>query len=117
MNIKIKVINFLTGTVEIDSEINVNGDYEIARANHQAFREVFSDCQVNFTIDDNNFIFSPPYNMEQDEIAYDEGRMTWEQYCNKWYNGSPCGCNEDDDIVIIERYENEDFTSRDAVCF
>ena len=116
MNIKIKVINFLTGAVEIDSQINVNGDYEIAMANHQVFREVFSDCQVNFTIDENNFIFSPPINMQQDEIAYDEGRMTWKQYCDKWYNGSPCGCNEDDDIVILERYENEDFASRDSVC-
>lgn len=115
MNIKIKVINFLTGTVEIDSEINVNGDYEIARANHQAFREVFSDCQVNFTIDENNFIFSPPLNMEQDEIAYDNGLITWKQYCDKWYKGSPVGGNEDDEI--IERYENEDFISRDAICF
>lgn len=115
MNIKIKVINFLTNEVEIDSQVEVTSDWETVQNNHNVFRGAFPDCQVNFFIDDNNFIFSPPMNMERDEIAYDEGRMTWKQYCDKWYKGSPVGGNEDDEI--IERYEAEDFASRDAVCY
>ncbi len=117
MNIKIKVIDQLTGKVEIDSQLNVHGDMDIVLQNHEAFREIFADCQVNFFIDDKNFICSPALNMQKDEQAYNDGLMTWKQYCDKWYNGSQSACNEDDDIVILERYEAEDFASRDSVCY
>ena len=103
MNIKIKVINALTNQVEIDSQIEVTSDYETVKNNHEMFRRVFPDCQVNFMMDDNSFMFSPPYNMFQDEIAYDEGRITWKQYCDKWYKGSLVGGNEEDEI--IDRHE------------
>lgn len=88
MTIKIFIFNNLTHETIIDSTIEVNGDYEIAEANHKAFREVYPDCQVNFVIDSKNFIMSPPLNQDKDEIAYEEGRMTWEEYISKWYNGA-----------------------------
>ena len=117
MNIKIKVINFLTNEVEIDAQREITSDWETVQNNHNVFRGAYPDCQVNFFVDDKNFICTPPLNMERDEQAYDEGLMTWKQYCDKWYNGSLSACNEDDDIVILERYEAEDFASRDSVCY
>ena len=125
MNIKIKVIDQLTGKVEIDSQIKVSSNFETVQANHQVFRNVFPDCQVNFFIDDNSFICAPALNMELDEQAYNDGCMTWKQYCDKWYNGSQSACNEDesDDVTIdlyeelCNRYEVEDFASRDSVCY
>lgn len=117
MNIKIKVINFLTNEVEIDAERKISSNWKTVENNHNVFRGAYPDCQVNFYVDDKNFIFSPPLNMEQDGIAYDEGRITWNDYVGKWYKGSPMGCNEDSDLDTIERYEEEDFLSRDAVCY
>lgn len=115
MTIKIFVFNYLTHTVEIDSTIEVNGDMEIAEANHKAFRELYPNCQVNFVIDNDNFMMSPPLNQQKDEVTYDEGRMTWDEYMSKWYQGA---LESDDDIRdTIDRMEEEDFTSRDAVCF
>lgn len=125
MNIKIKVINQLTGRVEIDSQMEVTSPMSTVHQNHEVIRRAYPDCQVNFVIDDNNFIFSPAYNMELDEIAYDEGRMTWDEYCNKWYNGCLSGCNQDDPDGIsdeeiekqVEMLIEEDFVNRDAVCY
>lgn len=125
MNIKIKVINALTGKVEIDSTIEVNGDYAIAQANHTAFSEMYPDCQVNFVIDNDNFIFAPPVNMMLDEQAYENGEITWNDYCNKWYKGSLSGCNEDDQDGIsdeeIERQVDmlleQEWEMRDAICY
>ena len=115
MTIKIFVFNYLTHTVEIDSTIEVNGDYQIAEANHKAFRELYPNCQVNFVIDNDNFMMSPPLNQQKDEVAYDEGRMTWDEYMSKWYQGA---LESDNDIRdTIDRMEEEDFASRDAVCF
>jgi hypothetical protein len=125
MNIKIKVINALNGQVEIDSEINVNGDYAIAEANHNAFSEMYPDCQVNFVIDNDNFIFAPPVNMMLDEQAYENGEITWNEYCNKWYKGSLSGCNDDDNDGMsneeIERQVDmlleEEWEMRDSICY
>jgi len=88
---------------------------EIAEANHKAFRELYPNCQVNFVIDNDNFMMSPPLNQQKDEVAYDEGRMTWDEYMSKWYGGE---LESDSDIRdTIDRMEEEDFASRDAVCF
>lgn len=119
MNIKIKVINQITGYVEIDSQIEVNSTWETLSENHKVFREVFPDCQVNFYTEDNesmSMIFAPAVNMERDEQAYHDGLISWEQYCEKWFKGDLTDRNEDDDIVILERYEAEDWASRDAIC-
>lgn len=88
MTIKIFVFDYLTHETIIDSTIEVNGDYGIAEANHKAFREIYPNCQVNFVIDTDNFMMSPPLNQEKDEIAYDEGRITWDEYMSKWHNGA-----------------------------
>jgi hypothetical protein len=95
MNIKIKVINALTNQVEIDGQIEVTSDYETVKKNYEVFRRAYPDCQVNFFMDEMNWMCYPAYNMIQDEIAYDEGRMTWNEYVTKWYKGCPSLCNEE----------------------
>lgn len=115
MTIKIFAFDYLTHETIIDSTVEVNGDMEIAEVNYKAFREMLPNCQVNFVIDADNFMMSPPLNQQKDEIAYDEGRITWNEYMDKWYTGA---LESDDDIrYTIDRMEKEDFASRDAVCF
>lgn len=114
MNIKIFAFDYLTHKTIIDSTVEVNSDMEIAEANYKAFREMLPNCQVNFVINSDNFMMSPPLNQQKDEIAYHEGRMTWNEYMDKWYTGAS---ESDDDIRdTIDRYEAEDFASRDSVC-
>ena len=108
MTIKIFVFDYLTHETIIDSSIEVNGDLSIAEANHKAFREIFPDCQVNFVIDSDNFMMSPPLNQEKDEDS-----MPFDQYMDKWYSGAK---ESDSDLVTLERYEQEDFASRDSIC-
>ena len=88
MTIKIFVFNYITKETVIDSTITVDGTFETAKANHKVFREVHPDCQVNFVVDQNNFIFAQPLNQERDQIAYNEDRITWEEYMNKWHRGA-----------------------------
>ncbi len=88
MDIKIFVFNYITKETVIDSTITVQGDYATAEANHKAFSEMFPDCQVNFVIDKDNFIFASPINMKKDEQAYNEGRMAWNEYMTKWHGGA-----------------------------
>jgi hypothetical protein len=95
MDIKIFVFNSITKETIIDSTITVDGTVETAVANHKVFREVHPDCQVNFVIDQSNFIFAPPLNSVKDEWAYHEGRMTWEEYMNKWHGGSALESDSD----------------------
>jgi hypothetical protein len=95
MDIKIFVFNHLTHETVIDSTITVNGDFATVEANHQVFREIHPDCQVNFVIDKDNFIFAPPLNQEKDEIAYDEGLMTWNEYVSKWHGGGALESDSD----------------------
>jgi hypothetical protein len=119
MTIKIFVFNYITHKIIIDSSIEVDGDYEIAQANHKAFREMFPDCQVNFVIDNDNFMMSPPLNQEKDEIANEEGRMTWDEYMNKWHRG-PYESDSDMPDYEIEHQIDELFESEwnalDSIC-
>ena len=121
MTIKIFVFNAITQETIIDSAITVTVDetFETAQANHQFFKELYPDCNVNFVIDQDNFIFGMPLNMEKDEQAYDEGRMTWEQYSNKWYRGALESDSDMRDTIDyeIDRLEVQDFASRDSVCY
>ena len=59
------------------------------RRNHQAFSETFPDCHVNFSWKEEgefeNFIYGMPYNQRQDEIALEEGHMTFDEYEERWY--------------------------------
>ena len=134
MTIKIFVFNYLTKTVEIDSTIEVNGGYETAEANHQVYREMFPDCQVNFVMDENNFIFAPPINMQKDEQACEEDRMSFNYYVSKWHGGRSLDSDSDyEDIAHsalqsdsdmpddeIERQIDDlleaDWDMRDSVC-
>jgi hypothetical protein len=114
MTIKIFVFNYITHETIIDNTIEVNGDYAIAEANHKAFRELFPDCQVNFVIDSENFMMSPPLNQEKDEAT-----MSYEAYMDKWY---PQALSSDSDMPDdeIERQIDDlleaDWNERDSVC-
>jgi len=120
MTIKIFVFNYITKETIIDSTITVQGDFATAEANHQVFREVHPDCQVNFVIDSKNFIFAPPLNQDKDEIAYEEGRMTWNEYVTKWHGGGALESDDDMPDYEVERQIDElmeaDWDMRDSVC-
>jgi hypothetical protein len=111
MDIKIFVFNYITKETVIDSTITVQGDFATAEANHRVFREVHPDCQVNFVVDHDNFIFAPPLNQEKDEIAYDEGRMTWNEYVSKWHGGGSA-LESDDDMPSYEDMAHTAFYSQ-----
>lgn len=125
MQIKIKITNALTGKVEVDNTIEVDSTFEVMQANHACMADAFPDCFVNFFADDSSFICSQPRNMIKDEIAYDEGRMTWEEYCNKWYKGVYSGCNEDDHDGIsdaeaeyqVDSFLENQFNSYDSIIY
>jgi hypothetical protein len=114
MTIKIFVFDYLTHETIIDSTIEVNGDYEIAKANHRAFREFYPNCQVNFVIDSENFMMSMPLNQEKDEVT-----MTFEDFVDKWY---PQALSSDSDMPDdeIERQIDDlleaDWNERDSIC-
>ena len=95
MTIKIFVFNQLTKEVVIDNTIEVNSGIDIAKANHEAFREMFPNCQVNFVIDQDNYLMSPALNMMLDEQEHKNGNMTWDEYITKWYPEASYDCNED----------------------
>jgi hypothetical protein len=96
MTLKIFVYDYLTKSVEIDTTIQIKPDMEVVEANHDAYRKAFPNCQVNFVVDENNFIFAPPLNQEKDEQAYDEGRMSWNEYVSKWHGGGALLESDDD---------------------
>jgi hypothetical protein len=120
MTIKIFVFNCLTKEVFLDTTVTVDSTVETAMANHKVFREIHPDCQVNFVIDQNNFIFAAPLNMEKDEQAYNEGRMTWNEYVTKWHGGSALESDSDMPDDEIERQIDElieaDWNEKDSIC-
>lgn len=118
MDIAIKIIDTRTQEMLVDNVLTINDyDFYVAQANHESMRKAFPDCCVNFTMNNGDFIFGMPLNQEIDERAYDQGLITWEEYCNRWFKGALSGCNEDSDLDIIDRYEEEDFASRDSICY
>jgi hypothetical protein len=127
MNIKIKVTNHFTNQVIIDSVVTLNEstDWATVEANQKAFSEFYPNCYVNFTCEErNSYIFGMPLNQLKDEEAYDKGEMTWWQYCDKWYNGSASGCNEDIDMLDdhemerqIEELREAQFNQMDSICY
>jgi hypothetical protein len=102
MTIKIKVTNFLTNEVEIENEIQVTSTMETVKNNHEVFRGAYPDSQVDFIIDDDNFIISPPLNMMKDEALVDQGLMSESVYSKKWYG------------IDLQDTEEDDFLYRDA---
>ncbi len=124
MNIKITVINHFTRETIIDTiATGITSTWDVVKQNHQVFCGAYPDCYVNFVCEEtNSYICSQPRNQIIDERAYDEGRMTWEQYCDKWYKGALSGCNEDDmpDDEIerqVDMLLEQDWAERDSICY
>lgn len=87
MQVSIRIKNVFTGLVEMDTTSTI-AEASIDAA-HRQYEVAYPDSHVNFTWGEEGnkaFICGAPYNMMQDEIAHSEGRMTWDQYFEKWYN-------------------------------
>jgi hypothetical protein len=57
--------------------------------------------------------------MTQDEIAYDEGRMTWDEYMSKWHRGAMESDSDMPDYEVerqIDELLDADWNERDSVC-
>lgn len=88
MEISIRITNAFTKQVEFNSTDSI-AEASIDAA-HRLYTEAYPDSHVNFVWGEQgnkSFICGMPYNMEQDELAYKEGRMTWDEYTKKWYSG------------------------------
>ena len=92
--IKITIQNALTQIKELDfTAVVVEGadvDYM-----HKGYSEAYPDSFVNFKMEDGGFIAGQPLNMAKDEQRYDNGEISWKDYCDKWYHGDLAGCNQD----------------------
>jgi hypothetical protein len=82
MNIKVRIVNALNGEVIVDHSINVDSTSDIIAQNHQVMAHAYPDCHVNFEMDNGDFIYGIPVNMERDEVE-----LSFEDYCAKWYPG------------------------------
>lgn len=115
VQINIKVVNQLTGEVVIDNSENPlkvqDYSYEVMAQNAEVFVETFRDCSVSFSASNGDFINQPAYNM-----MADEENLPWEEYIAKWYPGVASSNDNLDDLVQIERYEEEDWAQRDSIC-
>ena len=114
MTIKIFAFDYLTHETIIDSTVEVNGDMGIAEANYKAFREMLPNCQVNFVIDSDNFMMSPPLNQEKDETE-----LGYEEYVAKWYNGALESDSDMPDHEIerqIDELREAEWNELDSIC-
>jgi hypothetical protein len=90
MNIKITIENAITKIKEIDviteKKTSVIGNewYDLNIV-HDILSKVFPDSFVNISTDNGDFICGQPYNMIEDERAWEQGVITWEKYMEKWY--------------------------------
>lgn len=99
MNIKVSIVNALNGEVVVDHTINVDSTSEIINENHKIMAHAYPDCHVNFVMDNGDFIYGIPVNMERDEH-----KLTFEDFCDKWYPG----------VLAIEE---QDFDERDSFSY
>lgn len=114
MTIKIFAFDYLTHETIIDSTVEVNGDMGIVEANYKAFREMLPNCQVNFVIDSDNFMMSPPLNQEKDEIE-----LEYEEYVAKWYKGAFESDSDMPDEEIerqIDELREAEWNELDSIC-
>lgn len=87
MEINIRITNAFTQAVEFNSTDSI-AESSIDAA-HKLYTEAYPNSFVNFAWGEEGnkaFICGAPHNMMQDEIAHSEGRMTWDEYFQKWYN-------------------------------
>ena len=97
MQINITITNAFTKQLEMATSTYTVAEGSIDTT-HDLFSQAYPDSFVNFFWGEEgnkSFICGMPHNMKLDEIAHNEDRMTWEDYCNKWYKGALSGCNED----------------------
>lgn len=71
-------------------------DFDTLSLLHTEMEKQYPDCFVNFSWGD-SFICGQPINMKLDEIAMENGTVTWEEYQEKWY--SPSDETEEDKWV------------------
>jgi hypothetical protein len=96
MNIRIKITNAKTLEVITDNTVTIHDyDFQIAEANHEFMSQSMPECFVNFSMDNGDFICGMPWGMKEDQDAYYQGRLTYEEYCQNWYQGDLAGCNQD----------------------
>lgn len=102
-SIKIKIECALTNQVLNDRTIelpNQKATHEYIKNLHSSLQNKFPDCYVNFRwtnigSDKPSFIFGTPLNMKLDEIKIENGEMSFEAYCDKWYSSS-----DENEIVL-----------------
>ena len=83
VTIKIKVINQLTGVVEIDNGdgITIQGyNADVMVANAEAMADMMPDCQVNMVASNGDVVCIPSRNLMKDADT-----MPWDEYMAKWY--------------------------------
>jgi hypothetical protein len=96
VSIRVNIYNSLTHSLLTQSEVQVqNYSFEIMEANAHIMSEMMPDCLVSLYASNGDFTCLPAFNMVKDSKAYDRGELSWEQYCNKWNQGSLAGCNEE----------------------
>lgn len=91
---KIKIINALTNEIVLNTTIESSRFDDVQKA-HEILSAAYPDCTVSFSLDNGDFICGMARNQMKDELAYVNGKMTWQEYCDKWYKGDPAGCNQD----------------------
>lgn len=106
VTIKIKVINQLTGQVEIDNGDGITiSEYQadIMFANAEAMADLMPDCQVNMVASNGDVVCIPSRNLMKDADT-----MPWDEYMAKWYP---------DTNRQIADLEEQDWNEKDSICF
>lgn len=84
VNVRVRVTNY--EDVIKDYEISLRR--EDVGAEHDKLRKEYADYCVNFYWDD-SFICGACYSQEQDERLLDEGKISFEQFMDKWVYRKP----------------------------
>ena len=118
MDIRITVKNHFTKETIIDSIAKgITGDWTVVEQNHKVFTQAYPDCYVNFVeVGGSDGIWGMPYNQEQDEIALENGHMTFGEYCKKWYQGDLDEMPDEEVERQIDELLEQDWEERDAIC-
>lgn len=119
MNIKVSIKNALTGEVVVDHTINVDSTFEVTKKNHEIMAHAYPDCHVNFEMDNGDFIYGVPVNMERDELE-----LSFEDYCAKWYPNvndigwnDPSGMSDEEIERQIDMLLEQDYNKRDSISY
>lgn len=102
-SIKIFIENALTNQTEFNETIEFPLSWATPKNikdYHAQLESCYPDSNVNFSwtnvgSDKPSFIFGTPLNMKLDEIKIENGEMSFEAYCDKWYSSS-----DENEIVL-----------------